>query len=153
MAVYDLYKTAASPSQAPRFGTFWLYAKVNFAENPMAVSDVARLMKIKDKWVVRDSYWRMTVASTAANTFDIGFNDAGSAVYTNQGILAGGASAAGDWAQGVVDPDANQKICTTDGYIFVENLTAAVYDGVLEVMVEVFAGPDDAEPVDANIDD
>jgi hypothetical protein len=152
MANYDLYK-GRNTGQSPKFGTFWLHVKVNFSENNLAANDTADLIKLKDKWVVRDSYWRMTVASTAANTFDIGTHVATNSTYTDQGIAAGAASTAGDWAQGVIDPDANQLILTADRFLFIENLGATVSDGILEVMVEVFAGPDDAEPCDMNIED
>jgi hypothetical protein len=72
MAAYNFMKLQPSPSNAPRMGTFWLYAKLDFSLNPLAVADSAKIMYLKDKWVVTDSYWRMTTASTAANTFDIG---------------------------------------------------------------------------------
>jgi len=143
MAAYDFTKLQPSPSNASRMGTFWLYAKLDFSLNPLAIADSAKIMKLMDKWIVRDSYWRMTTASTAANTFDIGYVVASSYASTNQGILAGGTSGAGNWAQGVIDPDAHQLICAADYWVFVENLTAAVTDGVLEVMLEIVAGPDD----------
>jgi hypothetical protein len=130
-------------------GSFWLYAKLDFSRQPLAAGDSAKIMNLKDKWIVADSYWRQTVASTAANTYDIGTVDAtGTYASTDQGILAGGASTASDWTQGVPDRDANQIICTVDRIVFVENLTATVTDGVLEVMLEIIAGPDDNEPVD-----
>lgn len=151
MAAYDFMKLQPSPSNSPRMGTFWLYAKLDFSKNPLATGDSAKIMKLRDKWVVTDSYWRQTTASTAANTYDIGTVDSTSYASTDQGILAGGASTAGDWAQGVPDRDANQIVLTEDRFVFVENLTADVTDGVLEVMLEIMAGPDDNEPADADI--
>ena len=151
MAAYNFMKLQPSPSNAPRMGTFWLYAKLDFSRNPLGIGDSAKIMKLKDKWIVGDSYWRQTTASTAANTYDIGTVDASSFASTDQGIGAGLASSASDWAQGVPDRDANQIILTEDRYVFVENLTAAVTDGVLEVMLEIIAGPDDNEPADMDI--
>jgi hypothetical protein len=149
MAAYDFRLLQPSPSNSPKLGNFWLYAELDFSKNPLATGDSAKIMNLKDKWIVADSYWRQTVASTAANTYDIGTVDAtGAYASTDAGILSGGASSAGDWAQGIPDRDANQIICSVDRIVFVENLTADVTDGILEVLLEIIAGPDDNEPVD-----
>jgi hypothetical protein len=148
MAAYDFTILQPGFGNSPTMGTFWVYKKLDLSLNPLAIADSAKIIKLKDLWVVMDSYWRMTIASTAGNTWDIGTVDASSYASTDQGILAGGSSAAGNWAQGVPDRDANQIILTEDRWVFVENLTAAVYDGVLEVMLEIMAGPDDNEAVD-----
>jgi len=143
MAVYDFTKLQPSPSNNSKFGTFWLYAKLDFSKQHLGIADSAKIIKLMDKWIVRDSYWRMHTASTAANTFDIGYVLASTYASTTTGIKASASSAAGNWIQGTIDPDANQLICAADYWIFVENLGAIVYDGILEVMVEVVAGPDD----------
>jgi hypothetical protein len=155
MANYDLYK-GNNTGQSPKFGTFWLHFKLNFAQNNFAANDTADLIKLKDKWIVRDSYWRVTTASTSVATADIGIHTATNSTYTDQGIVAGASldlSTATDWAQDTIDPDANQKILTADSFVFIENLSATTSDGVVEVLIEVVAGPDDAEPCDMNIED
>ena len=148
MAAYNFMILQPSPSNAPCMGTFWLYAKLDFSRDPLGIGDSAKIMKVKDLWVIRDSYWRQTVASTAANTYDIGVDGVGTYASTDQGIGAGLTSGASNWTQGVPDPDGNQIILTEDSIVFVENLTAAVTDGVLEVMLEIMAGPEDNEPAD-----
>jgi hypothetical protein len=47
----------------------------------------------------------------------------------------------------IVDRDGNQIALTVDSWIFVSNNTAACAAGILEVMIEVMAGPEDNEPV------
>jgi len=146
---YNFMKLQPSPSNAPKMGTFWLYAKLDFSKNPLGIGDSAKIMKVKDLWVIRDSYWRCSTATTAANTWDIGTVDAtGTFASTDQGIGAALTSGASDWTQGTADPDANQIILTVDRWVFVSNNTAACTDGVLEVMLEIMAGPQDNEPAD-----
>ena len=155
MANYDLYK-GNNTGQAPKFGTFWLHFKLDFSKQNFAANDTADLIKLKDKWVVRDSYWRVTTASASAATADVGTHVATNSTYTDQGIVAGTSldlSTASDWAQGTIDPDANQLILAADRFVFIENLSATTSDGVVEILLEVFAGPDDAEPCDMNIED
>ena len=147
MADYDFMKLQPSPSNSPKMGTFWLYAKLDFSRNPVGIADSMKIMKVRDNWVIADSYWRQTVASTGASTMDIGTVDAtGAFASTDQGILAAGASGAGNWAQGVADRDGDQIVLTVDRWVFCSNNTAARTDGVFELLLEIIAGPDDNEP-------
>lgn len=140
MATYDYYKEHQSPSQAPRFGTFWLYAKVDFSKQNMATSDVCKIMQVRDKWVLTRAFWRCLSASTAAATVDIGTTSGG------QEISAGEATdSAGDWTLSDTVKSGGEVSLTADGYIYLECLTADLSDGVFEVAIEVFAGPEDAE--------
>ena len=149
MADYDFRILQQSPSNAPKMGTFWLYAKLDFYKQILAIADSAKIMTVKDNWVLLDSYYRVPDATTDANTWDIGHVDAtGAYASTDQSILVAGTSGAKDWTQMVVDRDANQIAMTVDSIIFVSNNTAECAAGILEVMIEVMAGPDDNEPVD-----
>jgi hypothetical protein len=155
MANYDLYK-GRNTGQSPKFGTFWLHVKVDFTKDKFSANDTADLIKLKDKWVIRDSYTRMSTASTSTGTIDIGTHVATNSTYTDQGIKAGldvDNSSEADWVQQTADPDGNQIILTADRFLFIEALGATIDDGILEIMLEVFAGPDDAEPCDMNIED
>jgi hypothetical protein len=148
----DFRLVQPSPSNSPQMGTFWLYAKLDFAKTPILDDGSAKILNVKDKWVIRDSYWRCTVASTGSSTFDIGIDPvAGGYAHTDHSILADGASSAGNWAQGTIDPDSTVSI-TVDSIVFVEIEVADITDGVLEVMLEVMAGPDDNEPADMEFD-
>jgi hypothetical protein len=141
-----------SPSNSPKMGTFWLYQKLDFSKTPILDDGSAKIMRVKDLWVIRDSYWRCTVASSAASTFDIGIDSiAGGYAHTDHSILADGASSAGNWAQGSIEP-ATPTILTVDSIVFVEIEVAAITDGILEVMLEIVAGPEDNEPADMQFD-
>lgn len=141
-----------SPSNSPKMGSFWLYSKLDFHQTPLLDDGTAKIMKLKDLWVIRDSYWRCTTASSGASTFDIGISAASTYAHTTHEILADGASSAGNWAQGSIEP-ATPTILTADSIVFVEIEVAAITDGVLEVMLEIIAGPDDNEPADMQFED
>lgn len=143
---YNFMKLQPSPSNAPKMGTFWLYAKLDFSKNPLGIADSAKIMKVRDKWVIADSYWR-TSGCTGAGTIDIGTVDAtGAFASTDAGIGSALASTSNDWTQGIPDRDANQIILTVDRWVFVSCNTAALTDGNYEVLLEIIAGPDDNEP-------
>jgi hypothetical protein len=149
MAVdYDFTILQPGPSNSSTMGTFWLYKKLDFFKNPLATDDSAKIFKCANKWVLMDSYYRVPDATTAANTWDIGHVDAtGAFASTDQSILVAGTSGTKDWTQMIVDRDANQIMLTVDSWIFVSNNTAACASGILEVMIEVMAGPEDNEAV------
>ena len=158
MAIYDYYREHQSPSQAPNFGTFWLYAKVDFAKQNMGINDDLRLFKVKDKWVLRNGYTRCLVASGVANTIDLGTAQNGTELDA-----AANANSAGDWLQmdtlgivvvdDTVDVNVTQIPITADGYIWLDNNTAAASSGIFEVMLEVMVGPNDAEGTDSLTED
>ena len=159
MAIYNYYKEFhSSGTQAPCFPTFWLYAKVDFNKQPLGINDDLRLFKIKDKWVLRNGYTRCLVASGVANTIDLGTAQNGTELDT-----AANANSAGDWLQmdtlGIVivddtaDVNVTQIPVTADGYVWLDNNTAAASSGVFEVMLEVMVSPNDAEGTDSLTED
>jgi hypothetical protein len=144
---YNFMKLQPSPSNSPKMGAFWLYAKLDFYKNPLATDDSAKIMKVANRVILADSYYRVVDATTAANTWDIGHVDAtGTFAATDQSILAAGTSGAKAWTQMIVDRDASQIMMTAPSWIFVSNNTAACGKGILEVLIEVIAAPDDNEP-------
>jgi hypothetical protein len=80
MAIYNHYSRFPSPSQAARTGSFWLYTKVDLrkwyteqeSSTQLAAGDDFRILKVRDLWVIRDSYTRVTVAGDASLTYDVG---------------------------------------------------------------------------------
>ena len=152
MSTYDYYREHQSPSNAPKGnGTFWLYAKVDFAKQNMVAADVLKLFKVKDKWLLLKGITRTLVASDGNATCDIGTTSGG-----QQLDVAADQYAAGDWvtmsvltATGAAAPIA----LTADGYIYLENLEATCTSGIFEVAIEVYAGPFDAEGTDSLTED
>jgi hypothetical protein len=141
MATYDYYKENQSPSPSPRANaTVWMYCKFDFSKQNMAANDVARIFQVRDKWLLLRGFIRCLTATGVANTIDIGTSSGG------QQLDAGfNTNSAGDWTIMDTLKSAGEIALTADGYIFLENLTNAASSGIVEVMIEVYAGPEDAE--------
>ena len=93
MSTYDYYREHQSPSNAPKGnGTFWLYAKIDFAKQNMAAADVLKLFKVKDKWLLLRGFTRTLVATDGDATADIGTTSGGQQLDVAQDPYA-----AGDW--------------------------------------------------------
>jgi hypothetical protein len=144
MSTFNYYREFQSGMNAPKAnGAFWLYAKVDFAKQNMAAADVLKLFKIKDKWLLLRGFTRTLVASDGDATCDIGTTSGGQELDQ-----AADQFAAGDWVtMSALTGTAAAIAITADGYIFLEDLEATCTSGIFEVMIEVYAGLDDAEGV------
>jgi len=136
----------------PKTGSFWMTARINFSDYPtVTVGDSIRIGKVKDGWLIRDSWYRMPTASTSTGTVDIGFGAAGqidiaSAVDLDGSLLT--------WTQGTIQGDGGVELeITADEHLVLTVDTAVATDGILEVMYEVIAFTNENAPADANIDD
>jgi hypothetical protein len=144
MSNFNYYRDFQSGLNAPKAnGTFWLYAKIDFAKQNMDAADNLKLFKIKDKWLLLRGFTRTLVASDGNATADIGTAAGGQQLDVAQDPFA-----AGDWiTMSVLTGTAAAIAVTADGYIYYEALEATVTSGITEVMIEVYAGLDDAEGV------
>ena len=130
----------------PKPGIFPLYCKVDFSKHPLAAAaDYLVLAKILDKWIVLDSFWKLPTASTSVATMDIGTTYDGSGQEVVAGADISGANTG--WTQGAVLSGAID-IHAKDTYLTCEALSAAVSDGILEVLLIVASGVDESEPAD-----
>jgi hypothetical protein len=131
---------------APAFGSFWAYMKFDakvaidrllpsMVTQEIAASSDFKLMKIKDLWVIRESYIRVKTAADATVTYNVGTTEAGTEI-----AAAVDATTPGDWVAGTITLAA-KEIMSADSYIWLMIDTAAVTKGVLEIMVEFAAGP------------
>jgi hypothetical protein len=139
----------------PRPGCVMFYAKFDWsAEEELraaAVGDHIFAGKVKDGWVIMDSWYRMPTASTSLGTIDIGFGAAGQTDIA-AAVDADGALTA--WTHGTIKRDGGAELeITADEHLVITVDTAVVNDGVLEVMFEAMIAPGLDEPADANIDD
>jgi hypothetical protein len=129
----------------PQPGIFPLYVKVDFKKDPLGSGDYHVLAKTLINWVILDSFWKMPTASTSATVLDIGFDYDGSGHDVLDGGDASGANTT--WTQGAYLSGA-LKIETVDSYLTVEAETAAISDGILEILLLVAAGVDESAPAD-----
>lgn len=132
----------------PRAGIFPLYVKIDFstpAHKLAAAADYLVVAKLLKNWIILDSYYKMPTASTSAATIDIGTTYDGS----GQEVAAGVDISTGltGWTQGSLLSGA-LEIVDADSYLTVEALSAAISDGVLEILLLVAAGMDESEPAD-----
>lgn len=125
----------------PGPGLFYLYAKVDFTEHPMAAaSDDHKILAVQDGWIIVDSWYRMPTASTSTGTIDIGTAQNGTEIAA--AVDADGALTA--WTQGTPQYDGGAEVeITADGSIWLDCNTAAITDGVLEVLLLCVAAPGD----------
>jgi len=140
MSVYDYYKEHQSPSPSPKPGTFWMYARVDFSKQNMGINDDIRLFQVRDKWMLLRGFSRCVSASGVANTLDIGTAQNGTELDT-----AFNANSAGDWTIMDTLKSGGEIALTSDGYIWLDNNTAAASSGVCDFLIEVLASPYDAE--------
>lgn len=143
---YDYTQIMTGMSQ--RLGSFWVYMNFDvdkimrgWGHQNIPASTDFKIGRLKGGTIIRDSYYRVNRASTAATTWNIGVTEAGTEI-----AAAVDASTAADWAQGDYDP--NDSIgslakATEDHYIWLMVDTAAIADGSIEIMLECVAGADD----------
>jgi hypothetical protein len=144
---FDWYPNARM--EAPRTGSFWGFARVNLSQwyrqrlETGAAQDDFKVMKTRDKWIVRDSYYRIREACSATVTLNIGTTEAGTEIAA--AVDGTDTSTYADWTQGTIDPNDNVEALTADGYIWLMIDTAETTQGIVEIAVEFVAGPDDNE--------
>ena len=146
MATIKQYIREFPKLQTPKFGTFWLFADVDFATWPTAQNDILNLFKLKDQWIVRESYYKITRGSDLGADWELGI--AGGTEIADVSTT----TTAADWVAGTIT-SAAPRLVGADEYVTVQVTDAAETKGRIQVMVEVIAAPDNCEPVDANIDD
>jgi hypothetical protein len=105
-------------------------------------SDILRVIRMKDHWVIKNAWYRVRIASSdsSTRTVDIGTADNGTQIASNVNMKS-----AGDWVQGTIGSDTGggtggHSVYGADGHVFVSP-DHTFTTGLLEVMVEVVAMP------------
>jgi hypothetical protein len=137
MATLDLSRMAGG---SPKPGAFWLNAELNFREHNATANDIFRIMKLRDGWIIRDSYWRIVQVGTSGTDWHIGKHD-----DTDSIIAITDPTSATDWAQGSYTPAATWTP-NDDEFVEIKVVAAAETQGILRVMIEIVAGQDQNEP-------
>lgn len=156
MADFNYYKEFQGPgTMAPRFGTFWLYSKIDFSKiyaangAGIAADESVLVFKVKDKWLLTKGFQRTTTVTDGDATFDVGVAADGNTLDDAADCNA----AVTDWTAMDSLAGATEEALTADGYIYLTIKTNTVTSGVIELAIEVFAGPDDAEGTDSLTED
>ncbi len=135
MATYNYYKEHMDMIKFPtlRPGANWVYVEVDFAKQPMNASDVLKLFKIKNHWIIKGNFGRRIVATDGDATSDLGVSSGGQEIDNGFDQQAGGTT----WAQGSVSLDNAPEMVTADGYVYFENLTNICTSGRAEFLFEI----------------
>jgi len=145
MTTYGVWQGQSAGN--PKFGTFWMYARLDFRVHNAAQNDVFNLLKLRNGWVVQNSYWKIVVGSASGADWEIGYSGA-----TTDIVDLSTTTTATDGTQGSETPASPYRV-TADKYLQVVVGDAAESAGVLDVAVEIFAGPEYGNAADMNIDD
>lgn len=141
MANFDYRKTpnAIRPA-SPKPGVNLFYTKIDFSDRTMVAADTLELMPIKDGWIITDSYYRFSTASTSTGTADLGTAAGGQQIAA--AVDVDGALTA--WTVGTITEEgAAVSEVTADGFIYFECLGQPITDGIFELMIEVIIAPGD----------
>jgi hypothetical protein len=139
MATYNVMAEQNCGNIQP--GSNWIYLELDFTKHNGAIGDVFRLYKLKNGWIVNDSYYKVQEALTTNGDLDIGYSATGA---TN--IVDLNTHAAGAWVRGS-DTPAAQQIFTANEYVTVTPQTANISSGKVAVLLQVIAPHDLAEPL------
>ena len=145
MATYQHWKRAPGINQSTRPGSFWLFAEVDFKKYPALANDIYNILKIKAGWIIRESYYRIKLGSDLTADWEIGLAGGTEIKDVSDTSTTSTAWAAGSYTS------AAPYLNASDQYITVQVTSAAETKGCLQVMLEIIAAPDNAEPVDADI--
>jgi hypothetical protein len=145
MATYNV--TAGQNSGNPRPGDFWLHATLDFQKNNAAENDVFRVLKLKQGWLVSNSFYKVKKAGTSGTDWEVGYNGA-----TTDIVDITDPTATTEWTQGSEEPSSPYQV-TADKYIEVKVTSGPETSGVLMLMFNIVAGIDEGLMPDMNIDD
>ena len=139
MASYDYYKRRDTGTEIPSLkpGSNWFFIRVKPDLQPMNIADTLKLFKIKNHWVIKSGFTRISTATTAAALADIGTTAGGNEIDTNLDID----SASDPWVKFDSVNDNAPLAVTSDGYVYFECLSAAITDGVIDLLFEIWVPP------------
>lgn len=120
-------------------GTFPVLIRIDFSKLPVAAAgDNWKVLAIKDGWILKCGYTRMSTDSTSTGTIDIGTQEDGVELDAAFDVDAGSQS---DWTVMDTLVEGTPIIVTADGYIWLDFNTAVIEDGVFEILLEIFCAP------------
>lgn len=103
-----------------------------------AAGDDLRIAKVKNEWAIGRAWYRVKRAFTAGTTLDLSISQNGTTTDLIASAVDGTATT--EWVEGYDVQGQN------DGFIWLELNGATVVTGMVQIAVEIFSHPDDAEP-------
>jgi hypothetical protein len=136
MATYNVASKSMGPN---RPGKVVMFAILDFAQHNAAANDIFRLIKLKNGWIVTDSWYKVMSVGTSGTDWEIGVKDATTGIVDVTDPTSTTA-----WTEGSYTPAAN-FVPAEDEYIEVKVTAGAETIGKVGVAVEIFIGIDEAE--------
>lgn len=133
MATYNWYKEIQQPYGNIKPGSNWFHIRIEPGKQNMAAADVAKVMEIKNHWILKSGFYRITTPTTAAATADFGTTSGGQEISAAMDLD----SANDTWVRFTVLDDDGPVPVTADGFLYFEALGATIYDGVIDIMIEI----------------
>lgn len=151
MATYDYYKLQQGSYPSIKPGSNWFHIRVDanvfeeYFRTTIAAGDILRLMEVKNHWIIKNGFTRVTDPTTAAATGDLEV-----AVANELDNAAALNNAADTWIRTDGSDDDAPLAITADGYVLLTiNAQAFDHNSVLDIMLEVIVSPWDVERVDS----
>jgi hypothetical protein len=116
-----------------------MFAILDFAQHNAAANDIFRVIKLKNGWIVRDSWYKVMSVGTSGTDWELGVKDATTGIVDVDDPTSTTA-----WTQGAYKAGA-EFVPAEDEYIEVKVTAGAETIGKVGVAVEVFIGIDEAE--------
>jgi len=142
MAIVDI-RNRVDLQMKEHSGLFYIYMKVDFSKTNIATANDYRIARIADGWLFLGSFFRMPTDSTSTGTIDIGTTQSGTDLDSAIDVDAGSQTS---WTA-MTPTYASPVEVAADGYMYLEANSAAVNDGVLEMMFVVMAAPNEDSAV------
>lgn len=133
------YNVASKSMGSNKPGSVVMFAILDFSKHNAAANDIFRVIKMKQGWIIRDSWYKVMSAGTSGTDWEIGYAGA----TTDIKDITDPTSTT-EWLQGD-DKAGAEKSWASDGYVEVKVTAGAETIGKLGVAVEVFIGIDEAE--------
>ena len=145
MAVYNYYKKQQGSIPSFKPGSNFCWIRLDYALQPMEINDDAKIMEIKNHWVLKSGFTRADgTAGVATANIDIGTAAGGNQLDDAVDIDGADTMTRMD----TLDDDGPIAI-TADGHIFVRMLTAAAYDGYTDIFIEIVIPHTNVEDADS----
>jgi hypothetical protein len=133
------YNVASKAMGSNRPGSFTVFAELDFSKHNAAANDIFRIIKWKNGWIIRDSWYKVKSVGTSGTDWEIGRSGATTAI---KDITDPTSTTA--WTQGSYKAGAEYAV-TADGWCEVKVTAGAETIGKLLVALEIFAGIDESE--------
>lgn len=144
MATHEYHKMQ-QPLGSHKPGSNWFFIRVDFTKQNCASGDVLKLMEVKNHWILKSGFSRVSTAANGAATGDFGTSSAGNEIDADIDLD----SATDTWLRSDTLDDDGPIALTADGFLYLEVKSAACSSGIIDLMIEIIIPHDNVDAVDS----